>query len=290
MKYPQWIVIALALAGSLALYFFGQRKPSNAEIAGEEMANAPAMGGMNPFVAKPLSNINIEDSLGMFRQLLTDSQRDSLKILEENFGKSIPDKAVASEKLAKAWRNWRSPELASYYQLAFAQIKNDEESWRLGADEAFIAMKMTQDTSWKNYFADKAIQGYEKTLTFAPANLEYKVTLAECFVEGKGAVMKGVTLLREVTAADSTHTAANLLLGKLAITSGQFDKAATRLEKLVAREPKNSEALYYLGEAYLGLGRNDEAVRVFEECKKIVGNPAFAEELDAYIRKNINKP
>jgi len=290
VKYPQWIVIALALLGSLGLYFFGQRKPTNVDSAEGVSPHASAKSGMNPFEAKPKSNLNIEDSLEMFRQLLTDSQRDSLKILEKNFAESIPDKAIASEKLAKAWRSWRSPELASYYQMAFAQFKNDEDAWRLGADEAFIAMKMTPDTSWKNYFADKAIQGYEKTLSFAPANLDYKVTLAECFVEGKGAVMKGVTMLREVTAVDSTHTAANLLLGKLAISSSQFDKAAQRLEKLAAREPKNSEALYYLGEAYLGLGRNEEAVRVFEECKKIVGNPAFAKELDAYIRKNINKP
>ena len=133
------------------------------------------------------------------------------------------------------------------------------------------------------------LSSIQKTITFAPSNLDLQVSLAECYVEGKEAIMKGVKMLQDVTAKDSTHIGANLLLGKLAITSGQYDKALVRLEKLVAFAPENSEALYYLGETYLALGEKEKAVDVFEKCKKLVKNPAFSKELDEYIKNNIGK-
>lgn len=290
MKTSQWILIACGIGITLGLYFFGPIKSSKPLGEGTEtMGGRGPMQGANPFTGKGKSNINLADSLDIFRQMLNETQRDSLKLLEEKLTKAGDNKLPVLLELAGTWRNWRSPELASYYQLAAAAEKNDLETWQLGADEAFIAMKMSPDTLWKNYFADKAIEGYEKTITFAPSNLDLQVSLAECYVEGKEAIMKGVKMLQDVTAKDSTHIGANLLLGKLAITSGQYDKALVRLEKLVAFAPENSEALYYLGETYLALGEKEKAVDVFEKCKKLVKNPAFSKELDEYIKNNIGK-
>jgi len=95
--------------------------------------------------------------------------------------------------------------------------------------------------------------------------------------------MKGVTLLRDITSKDSTNIAANVILGKLAIQSGQFDKAIKRLELVLSLQAKNTEALYFLAEAYKGQGNKGKAIELFEKCKKMVNNPDFTKEIDQYI-------
>jgi lipopolysaccharide biosynthesis regulator YciM len=96
--------------------------------------------------------------------------------------------------------------------------------------------------------------------------------------------MKGVTLLREITQNDSTNIPANIILGKLAIQSGQFDKAKKRLELVLSLRPDNTEAMYFLAEAYKGLGDKQKAIELFEKCKTLVKNPDFTREVDNYIK------
>ena len=75
-----------------------------------------------------------------------------------------------------------------------------------------------------------------------------------------------------------------MILGKLAIQSGQFDKAERRLAMVVSRQPDNTEAMYFLAEAYKGLGQKEKAVEWFEQCKKLVNNPDFSAEIDRYMQ------
>jgi len=96
--------------------------------------------------------------------------------------------------------------------------------------------------------------------------------------------MKGVGVLRELTAKDPNHIPANLMLGKMSIQSGQFDKAILRFETVLKQEPKNKEALYFLAEAYKGKGDKKKAIELFEQCKNIVNNPSFSKDIDEYIK------
>ena len=77
----------------------------------------------------------------------------------------------------------------------------------------------------------------------------------------------------------------NLILGRLAVVSGQYDKAIARLEKLTKQHPKNAEAFYHLAEAYRAVGKNDDAIKALEQCKKLVNDPAFSAQIDNYIQQ-----
>jgi len=121
-------------------------------------------------------------------------------------------------------------------------------------------------------------------LELNPDNVDAKIALATCYTEGTGETMKGVTLLREVTQKDSNNISANIILGKLAIQSGQFDKAIKRLELVLNLRPENTEALYFLAEAYKGKGDKEKAILLFEKCKMMVNNPDFTKEIDNYIK------
>ena len=95
--------------------------------------------------------------------------------------------------------------------------------------------------------------------------------------------MQGVQRLLKITEKDPNNLQANLMLGRLSVTSGQYDKAVARLEKVVAQAPENTEALYFLAEAYKGHGDTEKAIKTFERCKQLVNDPAFSKEIDNYI-------
>jgi cytochrome c-type biogenesis protein CcmH/NrfG len=130
----------------------------------------------------------------------------------------------------------------------------------------------------------EAIACFEEALKVNPDNVDTKIALASCYTDGTGETMKGVTLLREVTQKDSNNIAANIILGKLAIQSGQFDKAVKRLERVIALRSDNTEAMYFLAEAYKGLGDKNKAIEMFEQCKRLVNKEEFSAEIDNYIK------
>ncbi len=131
--------------------------------------------------------------------------------------------------------------------------------------------------------AKQAINCFDQSLEANPNNDTVKMALASCFIQGVGETMKGVQILLGIVKEHPDHVPANILLGKMAVQSQQFDKAIVRLERLKTIEPKNTEILYFLAEAYKGKGEKEKAIVLFEQCKKLVNNPAFSKDIDTYI-------
>jgi predicted Zn-dependent protease len=138
--------------------------------------------------------------------------------------------------------------------------------------------------SAKKWEASRAVQLLEKVITDNPANEDAKVAQAICYTEGTGETMKGVVRLREVVNTNPKHEMATLMLGKLAITSGQFDKAKERLSGLIENYPKNPEGYYYLAIAEKSLGNNEKAKELLQKCKSMVKDPEFGKEIDNFLK------
>ena len=80
------------------------------------------------------------------------------------------------------------------------------------------------------------------------------MALAAALIEGAGETMQGLQLLLGIIRERPDDIPANLMLGRLAIQSGQFDKAVGRFETVLKQEANNTEAMYFLAEAYKGKG------------------------------------
>jgi tetratricopeptide (TPR) repeat protein len=68
------------------------------------------------------------------------------------------------------------------------------------------------------------------------------------------------------TAADAASDAASLSAAKRLFDSGQYPEARAALEKITAAEPKNSEAIFYLGWAAFRLNQPEESVKSLEKA------------------------
>lgn len=176
--------------------------------------------------------------------------------------------------------------VAAQYVNDIAIRLNDERSWFNAGFKFYDFAANTIDTGAQIYASKKAITAFEKVIAINEHNLEAKNAMAICYVQNDLDVMAGVQLLKDVIKRDSNNVQANYTLGMLSRRSGQWDKARIRFEKLAQLDPLNSEAYFYLGEAYSSLNMKKEAIIAYETCMNLI--PSANEDSKKEIKKLID--
>ncbi len=183
---------------------------------------------------------------------------------------------------------YQKPLVGAYYAGKKIDFKADKIFIREAADRYFFATN-SADEHLKSHLFEKASEFYTLVLKTDSADIDAKINLAVCYVESSKDPMKGIGLLREVLETDSNNIKAHLNLGYFAIKSGQFDKAIARFEKVLKIDPKQNEALLYLGDVYESKGEITKAIEYYELYKASLTDKAIAIEVQAYIEKLKNK-
>lgn len=186
-------------------------------------------------------------------------------------------------RMAKAWQQHKQLPAAAYFYGKSAKLENSEKSLNFAGQFFLDLLHEVSSQEMHMWAAQEAIDCFQRALKVNPDNDTTKMALAASYIEGTGETMQGVQMLLGITREKPDNVPANLMLGRLAIQSGQFDKAVQRFETVLKSEPENTEALYFLAEAYKGKGNKQKAIELFEKCKKIVNNPEFSRDIDQYI-------
>ena len=281
MQKNQFILIGVGVA-LLAILYFGVNRTADPH-AGHDHAQG---GGQKPPMQGGMPQNNVEPA--NFADIYTAAKAD---LNENNLSKekelaSNAEKAntpVAYKDIAEFWEKEKNLNVAAHYYKKAALLENTEKSITFAGNLFLLQMNNTQNPEIKEWQAIEAIECFDKVSEINPQNLDTKIALANCYIDGTGEIMKGVGALKEVTATDSLNQQANLLLGKLSVKSGQLDKAVKRLNVVLSQDSKNTEALYFLAETYKNMGNKEKAIELFEQCKKIVNSPDFSAEIDNYI-------
>ncbi len=280
MQKKQFISIGVAILFIIALYFLGDFRGSKATKTADTSSESA-----HQHQDEATQNMETFDILAHYTSQATKLTGDDKKKIDALYDAFQKNKTPEiCRDLAEYWEKKNEIDIAAYFYKNGAFLENTEKSLTFAGQLLLAIMSRTDNQPIRRWQAMEAIECFEKTLQLNPENIDAKVALATCYTEGTGETMKGVTLLREVTQKDSTNISANIILGKLAIQSGQFDKAQRRLEMVLGLRPDNTEAMYFLAEAYKGLGQKDKAIEMFEKCKTLVNNPDFAREIDNYIK------
>ncbi|MFM2192247.1 MAG: hypothetical protein RLZZ118_1204 [Bacteroidota bacterium] len=266
MKKPQIILVIGAAILLFSLYYWGNPVPP-AKTAEQNMTGRP--------MQRKLDFEQIK--MNAFTKL------DSAKVTAIRALDGKTDVASLTA-LSDLWAEAKQGTMSAKYKADLAKLENTEKSLTFASQYFIDLYTIEQDTALKVWQAAQAAELLEKAVAMNSSNIAAKVKLAQSYTDGTGETMKGVLMLREVAQTDPSNLAAGITLGRLAVQSGQFDKAITRLEKLLIAHPKNTEAMYFLAESYKGQGNTAKAKELFNECKKIVNNPNFTKEIDDYIK------
>lgn len=193
-------------------------------------------------------------------------------------------KQMLLDSLSKTWDGLKRPDVAAYYAEQKAVIDNKPELWNKAGERYYNAVRFAKDNEHALLYQN-AIRCFEKVLTEQPGNLDAKTSLGACYVEGTADPMKGIGLLREVIAKDSTHVNAQLNLAFFSVKSGQFEKAIERFNKVLAMKPDYVEAYLFLADAYERTGNKAKAIETLEKYVSIVDDVTIKNEVKNYINK-----
>jgi lipopolysaccharide biosynthesis regulator YciM len=116
-------------------------------------------------------------------------------------------------------------------------------------------------------------------------NVDAKVLLASCWVEGSDDPMKGIGLLREIEKTDSNNINLQLSFAAFSVKSAQWEKAIARYKKVLKINSEYLEAYLYLADAYEKIGNINGTIESLSHYRDKVKDPAVKKEINVYIEK-----
>jgi thioredoxin-like negative regulator of GroEL len=279
MYKSQIALVAAAAVLVVALFVFGERTtPFEMPNQQETTINEEAI------------EVDFNKIVASVKNKLNQNARDSVESIEKMLVKTVGDKTKQSEylnSLSEIWGKQQYPEIAAFYANETAKKDSVLKNWKNAAQKSATAFRVAHDsTKLKNYFVDKAIYAYQNVLNIDSNDVDAKLDMATCYIDGKPQQpMIGILMIREIAEKDTTNFKANYLLARLSMMSGQFDKAVARLKRVRLIDPTNYEPLLMLSDAYLSLNQKENAIDALKDCKKLLKNPNFAAAIEEQINR-----
>ena len=200
---------------------------------------------------------------------LSPAQLEELHQLAPNQDDSL---SVETLKLVSGW--WvkaGKPEVSGVYAEKVATLENTAASWSVAG--ATFHMGITNEKATeiaRKYCADAAKRAFENAISLEPENPEHRINLALVYADAPSEnPMQAVQILRELETKYPDNPAVYNALGRLAIKTGQWDRALQRLEKALSLDPKNTNTICLLALAYEGKGDIEKSDLFAKQCKSI---------------------
>jgi tetratricopeptide (TPR) repeat protein len=266
----QIAVIAGSLILIVLLLFANTRLPKNAE--------KPTMSDH-----AGSSDLTLGSIVDNAKSKLDKEEKNKVELLEEAV-KSSSDKKTAFENIIRHWDSLRQPAVAAYYMEQAAIASPMESNWMEAGNRYYAATRFAQEAE-KPLLFNKAIESFEKTIQINPGNVDAKINLGACYVEGSAEPMKGIGILKEVEKTDSNNVNLQLNFAFFSEKSGQWDKAIARFNKVLKIQPDFIEAYLHLADAYEQKGDKAKAIENLENYKNSVDDITIKTEVQDYINK-----
>ena len=235
-------------------------------------------------IKAPSPNFDFESLIKTAKGSLDDERKGFISALEMTLS-AHPDSIALYDSIGKAWDASNIPAVSAYYYEQKAEKVQAEKNYLDAAYRYFDAYKIAEDTALKSLMVQKAMVNYEKVLEKNPANLDAKTDLGICYAEGTAEPMKGIMMLRDVVTANPNHEMAQFNLGLLSLKSTQYAKAIDRFDKVIAINPKRSEAYLYKGQTYLQMGDTAKAIESLDLYKTKSDNYEMIQQVSKLLEE-----
>ncbi len=212
--------------------------------------------------------------------MINTSLATEIVTLENNYKKAPENEKInVAQDLAQKWDDVEQPVPSALYLEIIASKQPDLKNWVKAGDRFMKAFDITRDSLMQPALLQKANMAFKNAYAIDSTNADAKTGLGITIVNGMGMPMQGIAMLLDVVKKDPKNLKANMSLGIFAIKSGQFDKAITRFNDIIAIKP-SPDAYFYLATAYENLGKKKEAIDAYLNSKKLAANPTLSKFID----------
>jgi hypothetical protein len=183
------------------------------------------------------------------------------------------------------WDRNRRPDIASFYFEKKVSTINKAVDWFKAGDRYYYSVRFVKDPQEIPVLYQSAMRCYQKGLKLEPDNVDAKIMLASCYVEGSADPMKGISMLREIEKTDSNNVTLQLNFAFFSVRSQQWDKAIKRFEKVLQIDSTYIEAYLHLADAYEQSGQKEKTIEMLEKYKLKTDDAMSRQEIDKYIQQ-----
>lgn len=171
-------------------------------------------------------------------------------------------------------------------------IKNNgsDNDWQVAGERYRASAAFQQDHESQPVLFESAMRCFNKAIEINPKNLDAKVGIGICIVDGSSDPMQGIQTLLDVVKEDSTNVNAQLALGDFSVKRGAPDKAIARYSTALKLRPDYYGLHLNIAEQYEAMGDSASAVQHLEEYVKIETDPLVKNDVENAIRRLRKNP
>lgn len=258
MTKNQYILIFGSLLLFLVLYFGCDTKNDSQKALEKTRALAAESTDINALLKSAKSDLipEAENAVFALERQIEEMPDDSTKL-------------GLFQQLSGLWFELGRSGISGYYAQRIAEIDNNENSWSIAGTTYTICVQRSQEEKVKNFCSGRAVTAFENAISINPENMAHKVNLALCYAENppKDNPMKGVLMLVDLNKQAPENVMVLNSLGRLAIKTGQYDRAIERLTTALENEPENIKTVCLLAQAYEAKGDTENAQAFAEKCQ-----------------------
>lgn len=171
-------------------------------------------------------------------------------------------------------------------------IRNNgsDNDWQVAGERYRASVAFQQDQESQPVLFESAMRCFNKALEINPKNLDAKVGVGICIVEGSNDPMQGIQTLLDVVKEDSTNINAQLALGDFSVKRGAPDKAVARYTTALNLRPDYYGLHLNIAEQYQAMGDTASAISHLEAYVKIETDPLVKNDVENAIRQLRKNP
>ncbi|MEY4875335.1 MAG: hypothetical protein RL708_484 [Bacteroidota bacterium] len=280
MNIKPFHLVLLGIALIALLFFFSKTKGPEKPIAEDGHTNsstkneAASTVDYNSFIAEAKKNISADKvrTIDSFEKQLANAT-------------SIDVKKEVTQQLITTWKAAGSKIITAEYAKQLAYLTQQPKDYAQAGDYLVIAFETAADSTLSKQLGNEAFEVLQKAIETDTTNIDNKVNMAACLMESRNQIMDGVPILLEIVKKSPNHLKANFILAKFAVVSGQYDKAITRLERLISNNPTYTDAYLVLANAYSSKGDAQKAKATLQKCQQQTTDVRVKTELNKLIKQ-----
>ena len=238
------------------------KKPKPAAM--ESTAKETPAFDFTAYLAKVKASVTNTDTTKLIDQWENSNDYNALTLLFHGKGESVVE---------------------AYYTAKAGETEKSKEKLERAGDLFEATSGISNSDDMKGYLLEKAVESYQNAYNLDSTNINLRMKYAGSLIEQGASPMQGIAMLLDIVKKDPDNADAQLMLGKFAMMSGQFEKAVVRLEKVISLRPQSNDALFLLAMAYENKGDKGKALEILQKCESREKNPELKKEIGSYIER-----